>query len=229
MEWNRFFWSGKYLLFIFAILFYIYPHTLMSKDRLEWYLPFNAENRQSWEEVRLTKIGDFGLIRKARPTVPEHLHTGVDIKRHSNNYVDEPVYPAAIGKVISLRDDGPFAQIIIEHKMENQNKVWTVYEHIAGINVVYGQFVNPEYPIARYMNKDELDKYGWQFDHFHFEVMKMKPKPISPDKNKPFRFFYTYCLVCFDQTDLGKRYYHPKEFLQNQWQHPSAGLQSSLH
>ncbi len=216
IEWNRLYWPGRHLLFFITILFFTWPQTLKSGDRLEWYLPFNAENRQSWEEVRLTNIGEFGLTRKARPTVPEHLHTGIDFKRPSDNYVDSPVYPAAIGKVISLRDDGPYAQIILEHNMGN-HKVWTVYEHIAGIHVVYGQFVNPEYPIARYMNKDELDKYGWQFDHFHFEIMKIKPKPILPDKDKPHRFFYTYCLVCYNQSELEKRYYHPKELLQTQW------------
>ena len=226
MEWNRLNWSGQYVFFYIVIMFCFYPNTLKSRDRLEWYLPFNAENRQSWKEVRLTKIGKFGLTRKARPSVPEHLHTGIDFKRPTNNYVDEPVYPAAISKVISLRDDGPYAQIIIEHNMENQ-KVWTVYEHIAGINIEYGQFVNPEYPIARYMSKEELDKYGWQFDHFHFEIMKVKPKPVRPDINRPFRFFFTYCLICYDQSDLGKRYYYPKDFLQNQWRQTTAGLQSA--
>jgi len=227
MLWNRCNWVNKYYCIIFVILFFIFPNKLICKDRLEWFLPFNAQNRQSWDEVRLTKIGDFGLTRKARPNIPSHLHTGVDIKRPSNNYMNEPIYPAAIGKVISLRDDGPYAQIIIEHKMETQ-KVWTVYEHIAGINVVYGQFVKPEIPIARYMNKDELDKYGWQFDHFHFEIMKIEPRAIVPDKSKPYRFFATYCLVCYKQSELKNRYYHPKVFFKSLWGQDTARLPSLL-
>ena len=216
----------KYLLFIIIIILGISPNTTKSMDNLEWFLPFNAENRQSWDEVRLTKIGEFGMTRIARPTVPQHLHTGLDFTRPSDNYVDAPVYPAAIGKVISLRDDGPYAQIIIEHNSDDQ-KVWTVYEHIAGINVVYGQYVNPEFPIARYMNKEELDEYGWQFDHFHFEVMRIKPNPISPDNIRPFRFFFTYCLVCYHHSDLVQKYYHPKEFLQTQWSQNPNGKHSS--
>jgi len=226
MIWSRLNSSKQFVLFYIVILCCFSPNILKSGDKLEWYLPFNAKNRQSWEEVRLTNIGEFGLTRKARPTVPEHLHTGIDFKRPTDNYVDAPVYPAAIGKVISMRDDGPYAQIIIEHNMQNQ-KVWTVYEHIAGINVEYGQFVKPEYPIARYMNKAELDQYGWQFDHFHFEIMKKKPRPVAPDKKRPFRFFFTYCLVCYNRLVLDKRYYSPKEFLQARWSQNMTELHSS--
>ena len=93
--------------------------SLSNEEKIEWYIPINTENRQSLEKVQLSSIGPFGLLRQARPGIPAHLHTGVDLKRPNNNYINEPVFPAAKGKVISFRDDGPYAQIIIQHSFEN--------------------------------------------------------------------------------------------------------------
>lgn len=203
-------------LVIFIVLF-IHVTSSAGSDRLEWYLPIKTENRQSWQEVRLTEIGEFGLKRKARPKVPTHLHTGIDLMRPGTNYADEPIFPIAIGKVISLRDDGPYAQIILEHSLNDSSRVWSVYEHIAGIACKLGEIVDPRKPIARFMTRAELNKYGWQFDHVHLEIMKLKPLPRTPDKQRPFLHYGTYCLTCYSQKDLDKRYYNPKEFLELTW------------
>jgi murein DD-endopeptidase MepM/ murein hydrolase activator NlpD len=185
--------------------------------RIDWFVPINSDNRQSLEQVRLTPIGRFGLMRKARPKVPAHLHTGVDIKRPAENYVNEPIFPAAGGRVISFRDDGPYAQIIIEHPMSHSKSIWTVYEHVAGINVKLGQNVDAETQIARFMNKNELNKHGWQFDHVHFEVMRVKPIPLKPDHKKPYRYYGTYCLICYNPLQLKTRYYNPFRFFSLRW------------
>jgi len=95
-------------------------------------IPVKSENRHDFSTIHLTEIGKFGLIRKARANIPEHYHTGIDIKRPGNNYKDEPVYPIARGKVISKRSDGPYANIIIEHEI-NGSRFWTLYEHVSGI------------------------------------------------------------------------------------------------
>lgn len=29
------------------------------------------------------------------------------------------------------------------------------------------------------MNTQELNTYGWQFDHVHFEILKIKPQPLK--------------------------------------------------
>ena len=178
--------------------FYTFSHadilSIQIEDCIKWYLPINSENRQSIESVKLTSIGRFGLMRKARPGIPAHLHTGTDLKRPNNNYIDEPIFPAAKGTVISFRDDGPFAQIIVQHTLEDSSLLWTVYEHIAGIQIKLHDSVDPVQPIARFMTRDELNKYGWQFDHIHFEVMKVKPKPRKPDKRRPFLYYRTYLI-----------------------------------
>jgi murein DD-endopeptidase MepM/ murein hydrolase activator NlpD len=191
--------------------------SLSNEDIIEWYVPINTENRQSLENVQLSSIGLFGLARQARPSIPAHLHTGIDFKRPNPNYIDEPVFPAAKGTVISLRDDGPYAQIIIQHSLENSTSIWTVYEHIAGIRTKLNESVDPHHPIARFMTRNELNKYGWQFDHIHFEVMRVKPIPRQPDKTKPSLYYGTYGLVCYTQTDLDERYYHPLDYLKQKW------------
>lgn len=178
-----------------------------------FHLPIKTTNRNSVKEIQLTTIGQFGLMRKARPTVPAHFHTGIDIKRPGKNYTDEPIYPITNGIVISKREDGAYAQLIVEHEVD-KIKFWTVYEHIAGIKVKSGQKVSPNEPIARFMNKAELDKYGWQFDHFHFEVLKVAPVKLKYDASKPERNFASHSLTCFTRQDLERHFYHPLEFLQ---------------
>lgn len=176
------------------------------------FLPFNSKDRSDVSQIQLTAIGKFGLIRKERKTVPSHLHTGIDIKRPGKNYNNEPIYPIAKGKVISKRTDGAYAQLIIENEL-NGKKFWSLYEHVAGIVVKVNDQVDPAKPIARFMNKEELNKYGWQFDHFHLEILKVKPMVLKPEKLHPERFYSSYSLICFRPEDLQKYYFDPIEFL----------------
>lgn len=178
----------------------------------EILLPIRSDNRRAIERIQLTEIGGFSVIRKARPTVPMHFHTGIDIKRPSQNYVDEPIFAVAEGTVVSKRDDGAYAQLIIEHQI-GKLKFWTVYEHVAGIRVALHDQVRTAKPIARFMNKAELDTYGWQFDHFHFEVLKVAPTPLKFDPSKPHRRFNSYSLVCYSKRDLNRYFYDPLAFL----------------
>jgi hypothetical protein len=180
-------------------------------SNVQLFLPFDASNRKDFSLIKLTQIGEFGMLRKPRPNVPAHYHAGIDIKRPHSNYSNEPIYPIANGKVISKREDGPFANIIIEHEF-NGLKFWTVYEHIAGVKVKVNDQVSAYNPIARFMSKPELDKHGWQFDHFHLEVLKRKPVPLQHVSGYPERFYNSYSLVCFSYDDLIRYYYNPLEF-----------------
>lgn len=184
---------------------------ITSISQVEFLLPIFLEDRKDISQIHLTKIGQFGLVRKARNNIPEHYHTGIDIERPNNNYDTEPIFPIAKGKVISKRTDGPYANLIIEHEI-NGRKLWTLYEHISGIKVDVSDVVDTDTPIARFMNKDELNRFGWQFDHFHFEIVKFKPMRIMPDENNPERFFNSYTLICYNMDDLHKYYFDPIEF-----------------
>jgi murein DD-endopeptidase MepM/ murein hydrolase activator NlpD len=179
---------------------------------LQIYLPIKSADRQDASQIKLTNIGQFGLIRKARINIPQHYHTGIDIKRPVNNYGSEPIFPIAEGIVISKRTDGAYANLIIEHVLEGR-KMWSLYEHIAGIKVSVRDIVSPDIPIGRFMNKEELDRYGWQFDHFHFELLKVKPLKIQPTDKTPERFYNSYSLVCYSLKDLNRYYFDPIKFL----------------
>jgi murein DD-endopeptidase MepM/ murein hydrolase activator NlpD len=182
-------------------------------QKVECFLPAAYKNRTTVDSLKLTSIGHFGQARKARPNIPAHLHTGIDIKRPNNNYKNELIFPVAGGKVISIRDDGPYAQIIIEHQLESGKYFWTVYEHVSGIRADIGEQVNPFKPIARFMNKDELNNYGWQFDHLHFEILKKRPRPLKPTSKLPYRLFVTYSLKCSTKSDLNNYYFDPIDFI----------------
>lgn len=194
--------------FILPVLLFIY--SLSSEGQT--LLPIQVEDRQNINHIELTSIGDFGLLRKARPGIPAHLHTGMDIKRPSKNYIDEPIYAIHAGTVISKREDGPYAQLILEH--QGIKTFWTVYEHISGIEVELFEEVGTDKPIARFMNTQELDRYGWQFDHFHFEILKVAPTRLKIDYEKnPERLYASHTLICYTQSDLEKYFHDPMVFL----------------
>jgi len=203
---------------LILLLACLLPRPVLCEEAQTWLLPVGSGDRRDWASVGLTRIGMFALERKPRPGIPAHLHTGVDIQRPNPNYADEPIFAASGGEVISLRDDGPFAQLIIAHRMADGGSAWTVYEHIAGIRVGVGEVVSPAEPIARFMNKQELDRFGWQFDHVHFEVLKHRPRPLKPSARTPYRLFATYSLTCYTPADLQRYYHDPIEFLEKLWQ-----------
>ncbi len=179
---------------------------------LHIFVPIEVRDRQDVSFLHITKIGQFGLLRKARPNVPAHFHTGIDIMRPRQNYNSEPVMPIAKGVVISKRTDGPYANVIIEHALDG-HKFWSLYEHVSGIRVKVNDRVEPHKPIARFMNKDELNRYGWQFNHFHLEILKVKPIAIKSNKAMPERLYNSYSLSCLSLEDLNKYYYNPILFL----------------
>lgn len=192
---------------LIIILFFI-QFQLFGQEIL---LPIDLPYRNSLDELRLTEIGAFGLMRKARPKVAAHYHTGIDIMRPGINYKNNLIFPITDGVVISKRDDGPFAQLIVEHN-SNGDTFWTVYEHIAGIKVNVDDMVDAGMPIARFMNKEELNNYGWQFDHFHLEILKVAPMKLKATPKTPERYYHSFSLICYTQEDLETYFYHPMGF-----------------
>lgn len=183
----------------------------------EWYLPIAAADRQSLHGVRITPIGDFGRPRKARPEAPAHLHAGVDFMRPGSFSRESAVYPVGPGTVISVRDDGPFAQIMVAHGRMGEAGPWSVYEHVAGIKVRPGDKVTPRLTMARFMTRAELNRYGWQFDHLHLEILKAAPKPIRPTERLPQRLFSSPNLGCGNKAELARIFYDPARFLDSTW------------
>ncbi len=106
--------------------------------------------------------------------------------------------------------------MIVHHKLDNI-EFWSVYDHVAGIEVKVGEEVNNQTKIARFMTSKELSKYGWHFDHVHLEIMKIAPQKIETNKYHPQRLFKNYSLICYSKTTLDKYYYDPMEFFKEQF------------
>jgi hypothetical protein len=181
-----------------------------------WYLPLDFPNRTAVDNVKLTTIGKFGRLRTARPTVPSHYHTGADIRRPDSNYAFTPVHPAHEGTIISVLDKGPFSQIIIEHSTDGDT-VWTAYEHIHVLKFRAGTPVSPFDTIARLFDKTELSKYGWQFDHLHFEVIKKRPPRLAASKTAPDHRYTTFAITCYTEQSLHERLCDPLEFMKEKF------------
>ncbi len=187
---------------------------------LSWLIliPIQSTGRHYIHDIKLTEIGSFGMLRKERPGVPAHYHTGTDIKRPTANCQNEPIFPIAEGRVISKRTDGPYAQLIVEHHLGSQS-IWSLYEHVAGIRVGLNDWVSPHEPMARFMSQQELSRYGWQFDHLNLEVLKVRPIALKSDPKHPKRRFGSYSLVCYTQTDLNRYFLNPLDFFESHLKH----------
>ncbi|MFH0920973.1 MAG: M23 family metallopeptidase [Fibrobacterota bacterium] len=180
----------------------------------DWLLPVDVPDRKDTAAIRITPIGAFGNPRKARLGVPAHYHSGYDIARVGSVDADAPVFAASCGKVVSMREDGPFAQIILYHPDDH---VWTVYEHVSGILVHVGQDVTEKTPLARIMNRKELNRYGWHFNHLHFEVLRCEPRRMQSSAGLSERFYRTYGTECSTLMKLHEKYLDPLSFLKMQW------------
>ncbi|MEQ9401961.1 MAG: M23 family metallopeptidase [Cyclobacteriaceae bacterium] len=193
------------------VLFYLLILIIPSQEP-DLVLPIGRRD-SGLVSIQVTNIGKFGLERVARPGIPKHLHTGIDIKPPRDNYfTDEFIYPIARGVVISKRTDGPYAQLIIEHEYKG-TPFWTVYEHISEIQADLFQPVTPDKAIARFFKSYELDKIGWQFNHFHFEILRKRPIEIKPDPEQPERRFNSYTLICQSESALHEYFHNPIAFL----------------
>jgi hypothetical protein len=65
------------------------------------------------------------------------------------------------------------------------------------------------------MNRRELNRYGWQFDHVHLEVMKAPPLPRQTDAGLPYCRYKTHGLACRSRQELLSRYQDPLAFLRS--------------
>jgi murein DD-endopeptidase MepM/ murein hydrolase activator NlpD len=186
-------------------------------------LPVDAPDRRRLDPARLTAFGSFGHPRVARTAAPAHLHAGLDFRRPPGGAYAGAVYPIAPGEVIGLRDDGPFAQIMVAHPDASRARLWTVYEHVAGIRVSRGDRVTPKVPMARLLARAELDRHGHHFDHLHLEILRAAPRPLAPTPRLPERRFGTYALECRTEAELAARYHDPGRFLDSVWRSEAEG------
>jgi len=157
----------------------------------------------------------FKSLRAPFGPVKLHYHTGTDIRKKNssdpNDAAGEPVYAIAAGRVIGIYDPPPQRRIIVEHRLPDETKVWSVYVHIIDEKVIIGQIVDCETIIARLMNARELDQYGREYNHVHLEIMKTKPARFD-------RFYQRETFTCYSEAEVDKYFYDPELFLKSHFQ-----------
>ena len=176
----------------------------------EWKLPIKTEDRTDWSTVNLEHDANFKALRAPFDSVKLHYHTGIDIQNRNPIQAGEPVYAIAAGKVIAIEDAPPQRRITIEHRLTNRKKVWSVYIHIIDERVKVGDAVDTETAIARLMTPQELETFGWEYNHVHLEILKKLPPDVS-------EFYQRKTFTCYAEKDVNKFFYDPQEFLKKQF------------
>lgn len=121
------------------------------------------------------------------------------------------VFAAATGKVVSIYAAEPNRAIMIQHLLPTGTAIYSVYVHVTNIKVSKGDIVRNTTHIADLMTKTQLDIYGWEFNHLHFEILK-KPRVHQVNGN-----YLSYSTKCKTKEDVRKNFQNPTLFLENMW------------
>lgn len=167
----------------------------------EWKLPLETKTRKNLVSLSLGKNAGFMAKRN------KHLHTGIDIVNHGPG---EKVYAASAGEVVSIYAREPNKAVMIQHKLPSGESVWTVYVHVTRIEVGVGDIVSKNTVLAHLMNRDQLNEYGWVYNHLHFEVLK-KPRINHIGK------YLSYSTRCRTEEEVERHFFDPVKFLENVW------------
>lgn len=138
-----------------------------------------------------------------------HLHTGIDLINPMGGQ-GEKVYAAAAGRVVSIYAKEPNRSIMIQHSLPCGETLWTVYVHVGKVKVRLGELVRSDTVIAYLMDEHQLNYYGWEFNHLHFEVLKF---PRINEVGK----YLSFSTGCKTRKEVKKHFYNPIDFLKKMW------------
>ena len=169
----------------------------------EWNLPLSISPRKGLNAM--SRLKNAGFLDKR----VEHLHTGIDLINPRDGSGGK-VYAAASGKIVSIYAKEPHFSIMIRHRLPSEETIWTVYVHVTKVKVKEGDLVSNDTIIAHLMDKSQLKKYGWEFNHLHFEVLKY---PRISETGK----YLSFSTECKTKKEVEKHFYNPVTFLQKMW------------
>ena len=160
-------------------------NSVHGSDRIDWQLPtenralFQGEDKKFYQPTisRRSVSGMFGFVRTSEPEPArlfEHFHKGIDIRALHRDHRGEPtdvVRASAGGEVVRVNLDEKISdygkQVIVRHQWGKQ-PVYTIYGHLASIEVAVGQLVKAG---------EVLGVMGWtgpglvrERAHLHFEI-----------------------------------------------------------
>lgn len=184
----------------------------------EWLLPLDTGDRTDWSTLLFEHDANFKDYRKTWNPRKPRRHTGVDLQNGGDwgrlGGPGEAVYAMGPGRVFGIYGKPPNRRVIIAHQLPSGKKFWSCYLHVEAIRVRPGQRVDAWTVIARRLNSRELRKYGRDYNHLHFEILRRLP----PWRNHKYRWMSQYCY----STKQVDRYFHnPETFLKQLWEIPA--------
>lgn len=112
----------------------------------------------------IARYGDYRSSAK-----PGHKHAGIDLK---GSY-GEPVYAIGTGQVIEVFRSFPHRSIVVEHRLPDSSSIYSVYTHVAAVDVAVGDRVTEDSNLARIFTKEELGKADFGTPpHLHLEIRR---------------------------------------------------------
>lgn len=200
--------TQKTIFLLTLISFVILANSAISNSlspSIFWRIPLGAENRKSFNSIKWEKDAHF-----MSPRIGGHLHTGIDLMKSIHN-VGAKIYAASNGRVVSIYAREPHKAVMVMHQLASGETIYSVYVHITDIQVSIGETVDSNTFIARLMNAEQLNKYGWEFNHVHFEILRGKPRIETPGK------YLSYSVLCNTQEEVNKHFYNPVSFFHRMW------------
>jgi murein DD-endopeptidase MepM/ murein hydrolase activator NlpD len=130
-------------------------------DGLQSPVDDNSTSRISFRFADQDKRPDTLISCQTNSAVPI-CHTGLDIAGYASD-----IYSAGAGRVVEAGFDGSYGnKIVIEHTLTDGTKKWTLYAHLASMNVKVGDMVTENTKIG-YMGNTSTKTFGV---HLHFEI-----------------------------------------------------------
>jgi murein DD-endopeptidase MepM/ murein hydrolase activator NlpD len=145
----------------------LYIEVEPSEPAETWRLPFDLPDRSNLSNV--TVISGYGAYRSTR--VKGHKHSGIDIVPADKKSALD-VYAASEGVVCFISQEAPVKTIIVKHKLNDGNVIYSSYIHLKEIFTERGRMVDESTKIGVLYTRSEALKYGGNFDHLHFEIKK---------------------------------------------------------
>ena len=169
-----------------------------------WKLPLKTDSRKDLKSVLWEHDAHFLAKRKGG-----HFHTAIDIMNPKGG-PGEKVFAASRGEVVSIYAIEPNRAVMIKHTLPSLETVYSVYVHVTNIQVKIGDMVTSDTIIATLMDKQQLNNFGWEYNHLHFEILK-KPRTCEIGK------ILSYSTKCRTIKEVEKHFYNPISFLKSMW------------
>ncbi|MES2454613.1 MAG: M23 family metallopeptidase [Bacteroidota bacterium] len=174
-----------------------YVENVPSNRVAEWFLPFEAENRKDFKQIKVISV--FGDHRDSY--LKGHIHTAIDINPAKPKGELIPVYAMANGVVCSVHLGENQKTVVVRHLLKDGSTVFTSYKHLKEVYVGQGMQVNQSTRLARLFTVQESKKYGGDYHHLHLEI------------RKSFDDYGCASWLTMNKDQLDSRFYDPVAFI----------------